>query len=290
MSARVPAASVCVPVYQGEATLEATLRSVLAQTFDDYELVVLDNASTDASGEIARSFAALDPRVRVETNAETLPIQANFNRAVRHARAPLVKVLCADDLIRPRCLEIQVAALAADPALSFVVSREDLVDAQGRILAASRFLQGFIGVRDHRDVVRRVVRHGANPLGTVGGVLFRRTAFDATGGFGGEAVVSDLDLFLRLLEHGPMRGLPESLAAFRIDAGTITAGAQRHIDTAQRVFTRELAERTGVGRPERLLGALRAPGGRLRRRAAYQLAAFAQLRERLASRGASPVP
>jgi cellulose synthase/poly-beta-1,6-N-acetylglucosamine synthase-like glycosyltransferase len=81
-----PRVSVCIPVYNGERFLAETIRSVLDQTYRDFELVVLDNASTDATGRIARSFG--DARVRVETNPATIVQPENWRAAVRLCRAP----------------------------------------------------------------------------------------------------------------------------------------------------------------------------------------------------------
>ena len=73
---------------------------MLDQTYRDFELVVLDNASSDATGRIAPSFN--DARVRVEINPATIPQPENWRAAVRLCRAPLIKLLCADDLLHPR--------------------------------------------------------------------------------------------------------------------------------------------------------------------------------------------
>jgi glycosyltransferase involved in cell wall biosynthesis len=125
-----PRVSVCIPVYNGERFLAETIRSVLDQTYRDFELVVLDNASTDATGRIARSFG--DPRVRVETNPSTIVQPENWRAAVRLCRAPLIKLLCADDLLHPRCLEYQVGPMVADPGLAVVAARRHMVDERSR--------------------------------------------------------------------------------------------------------------------------------------------------------------
>ena len=110
---QLPSVSVCIPAYRGEKFLAETMRSVLEQTYRGFELVVLDNASPDDTGEIARSFG--DPRVRVVTNPETIPAPQNWRRVIELCEAPLVKLVCADDLLHPRCLELQVAVMEADP-------------------------------------------------------------------------------------------------------------------------------------------------------------------------------
>jgi len=116
---RIPAVSVCIPLYRKEAYIAETIRSVLAQTFTDFELIVLDNASPDRSAEIARSFR--DPRLTVVENPVTIGPTENFAAAVALSRAPLVKVLCADDLLHPTCLESQVEVMAQDPTLAMVI-------------------------------------------------------------------------------------------------------------------------------------------------------------------------
>ncbi len=277
-----PAVSVCVPVYKGERFLPATLEHLLAQTMPDVEIVVLDNASPDRSAEIAASYG--DPRIRLEHNPETLPLTANWNRAVALARAPLVKVVCADDLLHPRCLEIQATELEADPSAALVAHRQHLVDARGRILARSRFLRGMVGRLDHAEVLRRTVRDGANPIGAPAGVMFRRAAFDATEGFRHERLfLADLDLYLQLVQQGPLLGRVPTLASFRVVPGTVSSGAGRAEYAIQRRFTRELADQPEVGRGDVAIGILNAPVKRLRREMIFAAS-------RMSQRSGPPVP
>ncbi|GAA3438080.1 glycosyltransferase family 2 protein [Kutzneria kofuensis] len=84
MTAATPAVSVCVPAYQAERFLGATMRSVLAQNFDNFELVVVDNASTDRTEVVAHSFD--DCRIRVIRNSRVLPLAENWNLAVHSSR------------------------------------------------------------------------------------------------------------------------------------------------------------------------------------------------------------
>ena len=98
----MPEVSICIPAHNAARYLPQAIESALGQQFGDFELVVLDNACTDASAEVVRGFA--DPRLRLERNPETVPVTENFQRAVAHARAPLVKVLNADDLLAPTVL------------------------------------------------------------------------------------------------------------------------------------------------------------------------------------------
>ncbi|MFC5061609.1 glycosyltransferase [Actinomycetospora atypica] len=269
--ATTPTVSVCIPVYRGERFLARTLQHVLGQTTQDMEVVVLDNASDDGTPDVIASFD--DPRLRIERNRTTLPLTENWNRAVALSRGPFVKLVCADDLLHPRCLEVQAEALASAPDVAFVVHRQDLVDCEDRIIAPARFLRGLLGVHDRTSVLRRIVRAGANPIGAPAGVMFRRSAFDATEGFRvGREFLADLDLWVQLTEHGNLLGLRETLASFRIAPGSVSGGAGRREYDLQRRFCREVANLVPyemTHSSDRWLGTVNAPLGQARRHIAF---------------------
>jgi glycosyltransferase involved in cell wall biosynthesis len=259
--------SVCIPVHRGEDVLAETIGSVLDQTYRDFEIVVLDNASPDRSGMVAR--AAGDPRIRVERTATVLPEAECWNRAVQLSRAPLVKLLCADDLLHPRCLEFQVAAMDADPGLAVVASRRHLIDEESRVRVPRRGLSGLTGMRTGVEVARRVVRQGGNPIGEPADVLFRREDFFAAGGWRADrSHILDLDLWMRLLQYGEFLGLPEPLAAVRV-IGRPASGddAERRADQRAALMD-ELGDSTlfQVRGIDRTVGRLLSPVNRTRRR------------------------
>jgi glycosyltransferase involved in cell wall biosynthesis len=272
----IPSVSVCIPVYRGERFLAETIRSVLDQTYRDFEVVVLDNASPDESGSIARSFN--DPRIRVERNPVTLSQPDNWNRVVEYSRAPLVKVVCADDLLHPRCLEYQVAPMEADPGLALVAARRHMIDEQSRVIVPRRGLAGLTGVRTGVEVSRRVVRNGSNPIGESNSVLFRREDFFAVGGWRGDRTyIMDLDLWLRLLQLGDFLGLPETLAAFRIGRGSVSSDNSDAIYEQQRMLIEEIGDSPyfQVRGLDLTVGRLLAPAGRARRRALFAVSRIA---------------
>jgi glycosyltransferase involved in cell wall biosynthesis len=276
----LPSVSVCIPVYRGEEFLAETIRSVLDQTYRDFELVVLDNASPDDSGRIARSFG--DHRIRVETNLTTLPQPENWREAVRLCRAPLIKLVCADDLLHPRCLEYQVGPMEADPGLAVVAARRHMIDERSRVLVPRRGLIGLTGVRSSVEVARHVVRSGANPIGEPGGVLFRRAHYFAVGGWRPDhRFVMDLDLWIRLLQHGEFLGLPETLAAFRIGQDSLSADNETTIYAEQKAYIEELGTtpHLQVRASDMLMGRMRAPLGRARRRALFRMSRSAARRD-----------
>jgi len=276
-----PSVSVCIPVYNGEAFLAETIRSLLDQTFRDFELVILENASRDDSARIAGSFR--DPRIRVERNRETLPQPQNWNRAVQLCRAPLVKLVCADDLLHPRCLELQVPPLRDDPSPAVVASRRHMIDEQSRVIVPRRGLGGgLVGTHSGSEVARRVIRNGANPIGEPGNVLFRHEQFVTAGGWRTDRrLIMDLDCWMRLLQYGDFLGVPETLAAFRIQRGSVSAENEQAIYDEQRMLTDELADSGAfeIRGLDRTLGRLSAPLGRARRKALFRVSQLAARRD-----------
>ena len=128
MSVRV---SIALPVRNGENYLGAALASIASQTMPDYELVVCDNASEDATHEIALRHAALDPRVRVERLETNIGAAANFNRLVDRARAPVFKWAAHDDVLAPGYLQACISELDARPEVVCCHSETALIDATG---------------------------------------------------------------------------------------------------------------------------------------------------------------
>lgn len=240
-----PAVSLCIPAYQAEKHLRETLNAAFSQTFEDMEILVLDNNTTDGTRRILEEFD--DPRLRVERNDETLSMPDNWNRIVEMCRAPLVKLLCADDLIDENCVADQAAILMDSPDVALVSCKTDLIDDVGKPLRRSTGLRRLTGKHDGRTVVRHVVRSGGNPIGPSAAVTFRRKDFEAVGGFRGDLLYPmELELWTRLLKKGDFVGMPDQLAAFRITAETATALTSAKSQFGQQVeLTRRIVREGG---------------------------------------------
>jgi hypothetical protein len=135
----VPRVTVGLPVFNGERYLAEAIESILAQDFDDFELLVADNASTDRTRDIVRCFAARDDRIRLLTSDENHGAAWNFNRLVPRARGQYFKWASSDDLLRPEYVSRCIEVLDADAGVVLAYARTSLVDADGRWL------------RDHED-------------------------------------------------------------------------------------------------------------------------------------------
>jgi len=121
-----PLVSIVTPVYNEEEYLEECIKSVLAQTYQNWDYTIVNNCSTDRSLEIARRYAAKDPRIRVHDNTRFLDMLPNHNVAVRQISpvSKYCKVVLGDDWIFPECLEKMVAVAEAHPSVGVVSAYE----------------------------------------------------------------------------------------------------------------------------------------------------------------------
>ena len=129
---RRPRVSIGIPVYNGEVFLGETIDSLLAQTFDDFELIISDNASTDRTESICRSYAARDPRIRYERQTRNLGAVANYKRVLELARGELFKWSACDDICHPEYLAKCVAVLDDDPTTDWCHTQTRGIDHRGK--------------------------------------------------------------------------------------------------------------------------------------------------------------
>lgn len=230
----------CLPAYRAEPYLRETIESVLAQNHQDWELIVVDNASPDRTGEIARSYD--DPRIIVHTNDETIGLADNWNLAVDKATGRYVKVLPADDLLRPDCLELQAKQLETNPDIALVSCRRDFIDGDSNVVLRGRGLVGLLGEHQSAEVVRLVMRSGINPIGEPAAMMFRRADFLTAGPFDASfPFPMDLELSIRLLRHGNFYGQAQSLAAFRVRGDSLTGTSLGAQGAEHRALLRRIA-------------------------------------------------
>lgn len=233
----MPRVSVCVPTHDGARWVEETVRSVLAQTYDDHEIVVSDDHSRDATMQVVRAIG--DPRIRIVEPSPTRGAAANWNHAVRSSVGEYVKVLCQDDLLYPGALAAEVAALDADRGAAFTFFRRDVVDSAGRRVNRWPHFRAPDTAGGPAALARDVVRSGRNPIGEPVAVTFRRAAFDRTAGFRG-AYVIDLDMWLQLAALGPGVPIAGTLGAFRVSPTSWSNTLRREQHDEVRALQRRL--------------------------------------------------
>ena len=124
-----PRLSIGLPVYNGALLLSEAIESLLTQTFTDFEIVISDNASTDATEEIARRFADQDKRIRYYRNETNIGLAPNFNRVFALANNPAYfKWAAHDDLYKPTFLQRCVEVLDSEPDVVLSYTIVDVID------------------------------------------------------------------------------------------------------------------------------------------------------------------
>lgn len=266
-----PLISVVIPTFHSERWIAETISSVLAQTLGDFEIVVSDNSAVGATAteEIVRGFD--DARIGY-VRSEPVGAVPNWNAGMARARGRYVKLLCADDLLYPTCLERQAAVLDAEPGVALVTSVHDVVDERGE----RELVRGFKreGRMPGREAIRRMARSGTNLVGEPSITLFRRETYEAVGPwFEPARYVVDVDMWTKLLLAGDLYVLGETLSAFRVQRDS-WSNALTHSQTSDfAALLDRLAddERTGVGRADALLGRLGAWRNAQLRRVFYRV-------------------
>lgn len=217
MSVRESLVSVVTPVYNGEPYLAECIESVLAQTYSNFEYLLVNNCSTDGSLDMAKCYAGKDNRIRIIENAQFLNQVKNYNHALRSISPNSVycKVVAADDRIFPTCLEAMVNLAESDKKIG-VVGAYTLLDWGIR---SSVYLTGlpfqqrvFAG----RDICRRFLLDGVYVFGSPTATLIRSDIVRSRDPFYYEdSVTEDVDIFFEILQSCDFGFVPEILTYTR---------------------------------------------------------------------------
>jgi glycosyltransferase involved in cell wall biosynthesis len=267
-----PRVSVGIPVYNGETYIDKAIESVLAQTWADFELYIIDDASTDGTLGRVRRFG--DSRLRIIRNSTKLGHEGNWNRVLREAKGEFIKLLPCDDVLHPDCLRKQVE-IFDNPANSSVVltcCSRNIIDANGRVLMKRSF-KNKRGRIQGLQAVRECIRSGTNLIGEPGSVLMKTDNLSKAGVFSAiNFYVIDLDLWARVLLHGDLFVLPEPLCSFRVASGSasIRVASSQSKDFMDFIGRLDRSGLYGVRPMDRRLGAMNALKNRLLRKLFYR--------------------
>jgi glycosyltransferase involved in cell wall biosynthesis len=228
----MPEVTVLMPVFDAAPYVARAIESILAQSFGDFEFLIYDDASSDGSDRIVERFAERDPRIRFFRRAHA-GYTAWLKEGVFAARAPLIARMDADDVARPGRLARQVEFMSSHPECCAVGARVLRIDPEGRPIREADV------PLDHTEIEAALLsgRGEALPHPVV---MLRREALLAAGGYRAELEpAEDVDLFLRMAEHGRLANLPEVLLEYRLHVKKTSS--QRYAEQ-RRVLERAIAE------------------------------------------------
>lgn len=209
-----PRISVAMSVHNDELFLNEAIASILGQTFGDFELLIVNDGSTDSSGAIIDAYARQDSRIRA-IHQPNRGLIASLNRLIEEARAPLIARMDGDDVSLPERFARQVAFLDAHPGHGVVGTNTHDLDTAGRVLVCDDFHP-----LDH-DAIVAALEHGS-PI-CHPSVMMRRAVVRAAGGYRpAYRHCEDYDLWLRLASQTRLANLPDRLIYYRRSPGQVS--------------------------------------------------------------------
>jgi len=216
----MPKVSVLIPTYNAAAFLDEAITSVLNQTFTDFELVIVDNCSTDHSKEVISKYL-VDKRVRYYVNETNIGHVRNFNKCLELADGEYLKFLCADDKFHPQLLEKFVAAMEQNPSILLVSSVPAAFGLMSKVWEPP-----FTGYIKGTKVIQEILKN-YNYLGHPTNVMIKRAGLKV-GNFKLEYKwLNDWELWLRILSIGDCYIIPEKLAFTRFHQDQITKSNEK---------------------------------------------------------------
>ena len=247
-SARTPRVSVLLPCRDAASTLDEAMASLTAQTFDDFEVVAVDDGSADGTGEALARWAARDPRIHTE-RIPPQGIVAALRIAAGYARGELLARMDADDIALPRRLERQVALLDTNPDVVACGTRVRYIPRELVRDGARRYESWINDVVQPEEIERDLFVECPIPHPSL---IVRRMAFERAGGYRDAGWPEDYDLVLRLWQEGGRLGkVPEVLLEWREGGERLSRNDPRYSEDAFRrckvhYLKRRIAERPVV--------------------------------------------
>lgn len=236
----IPMISVIMPVHNGAAYLAAAIESILAQTQPDFELIIVNDGSTDGSGDIVCGFA--DGRIRLIDVAKCGLVKA-LNLGLSESRGRYFARMDADDIARPKRLARQAAHLDRHPDIGVLCTDIATIDAEGRQTGVQRQANLTSDILREGLLYRQQIKPVIHPT-----VMMRREVADALGGYRGFDSAEDHDLWLRAVDRFGFARLDDILLDYRIHPGGVSRakGAKQATSSAMSAINYLVRRQTGI--------------------------------------------
>ena len=207
-----PKVTVLMSVYNGEKYLREAVDSILGQTFKDFEFLIVNDGSTDKSGEILESYN--DPRIEIINNNKNIGISKSRNKGLRIARGKYIAVMDADDISLPRRLEKEVEFLEQNRNMGLVGTDYLIINEKGKVIHAVRCINGY------RELKIKLLEGNQFAHGSI---MFKKECTKKVGFYREEFMLAlDYDLILRISEKFEVSNIPEFLYKWRINIESVS--------------------------------------------------------------------
>ena len=229
-----PLVTVCIPVYNGHAFLDRCLQAIVKQTYDNLDILVVDNQSTDDSAALLAGWAGRDPRIRVVTNDANIGLVPNRNRCIELARGEWIKFMDVDDVLAPTAIERLLEAAGGQHRMAICrrlffyegvdETQRALMEREVRRYEVRELLPGRTYIKPEEVAMLALEYRGRNFIGEPTAVMMHRSVFDEFGAFNEDLVqIPDLEYWLRVGLHTGIAYVDEPLSCFSIHNGAASA-------------------------------------------------------------------
>lgn len=210
----MPKVSVVMSVYNGELYVKEAIKSILQQTFDDFEFVIIEDGSTDSTLSILKAYAQQDPRIVLVCNEKNLGLQRSLNKGLSVSCGEYIARLDADDVSLGDRLQLQVAFLDAHPEIGLLGSAVEIIDEQ-----KNSVVKNYVPL-DHESIQATLL---INNYFHHSSMMFRRNLVEQLGGYDEtKRYVEDYDLWWRFSRVTQLANLPDVLIQRRFRGTSIT--------------------------------------------------------------------
>lgn len=232
-----PLVSIILPVYNGEQYLKKSINSVISQTYQNWELLIMDDCSTDSSPDIAKEYCKKESRIHYFRNENNLRLPGNLNRGFSLAKGDYLTWTSDDNMYRPTAIEKLLQALQAHPGAQFAFASCQIIDENDDPVE-------FIMVNERSK--KRII--GVDSVGAC--FLYTRTVYETVGEYDPDCVlVEDFDYWQRVFHRFEAVTIEEILYDYRYHSGALTSTMRKeeHAKTLEKVL---LKNRPGFGRQD----------------------------------------
>ncbi len=202
-----PLVSVLMTAYNREKYIGEAIESVLASSYSNFELIIVDDGSSDGTVKIAKEYEVIDSRLKVYVNEKNLGDYHNRNKAASYATGKYIKYLDSDDAMYPWCLQVMVYCMEQYPSVALGLTSNTLMDVKYPLLLSS--------IDAYKMYYFKNLVLGIGPTGTI----IRRDVFEKLSGFSGEQFIGDTELWLKITQKNNSVWMPPGLFYWRVHSG-----------------------------------------------------------------------
>ena len=215
----VPKVSVCIPTFNGDAFIRDAINSILYQNYQNYEIIVVDNCSTDETEAIVAELASVSNKIIYFKNEKNIGMAENFNKCIDYARGEYIKFLCVDDVLLNNCLKVMSDALDKQNKISLVCGGRVLMNEYGRPFKKIGYSSKRKIVPGHTAITKCLT--WGNLIGEPSSIMFRKSEVCAR--FSNSyPQLMDLEMWFKILENGNLLNIEIPVCSIRIHAAQMT--------------------------------------------------------------------